>query len=170
MLSRMLDGQKYKKLSQNDKASLDRRAFPNGRPDNLSHRERVASRQKQISVSNGSVVAELNLSFWKRLYAADYDQTLWRTTLKRTFPNKALKRPHIADQLEIIYQSRNRLAHHEPVLHKRYNDTISAIQFIAENLGQSKANSSSPLANLLAHDFEEIALKAEELHIKLNSY
>ena len=161
---------KYKKLSQDDKAALDLLAFPNGRPDGLSHRDRVMFRQKKIPVSDGSVIAELNLSFWKRLYAPDYDQALWRTTLKRTFPNKALRRPQIADQLEIIYQSRNRLAHHEPVLHKRYRDTISAIQFIVENMCFADKNPTSPLANLIADDMAKITVKADELHMKLDSY
>ena len=108
----------YSKMSQVEKAALDLLAYPHGKPPNTSHSKRAKDRRKRIVVSEGKVIAELTLFFWKRLYGPEYEQTLWRTTLKRTFPHKALKRAAIAIQLEQIYQSRNRLAHHEPVLHK----------------------------------------------------
>jgi hypothetical protein len=41
-----------------------------------------------------------------------------------------MKRAQIAENLEHIYQARNRLAHHEPVLHKRFRDAIAAIEFV----------------------------------------
>ena len=78
----------YSKMSQADKAALDVLAYPNGRPPNTSHLKRSKDRRKRINVSEGKVIAELTLYFWKRLYGPEYDQTLWRTTLKRTFPYK----------------------------------------------------------------------------------
>jgi hypothetical protein len=125
----------YSKLTQGGKNALDLHAFPTGRPADLSHLKRAQKRRQQISVSTGKVIAELTLYFWKRLYGPEYEQSLWRTTLKKTFPNKGLKRADVANHLEDIYQSRNRLAHHEPVLHRRFADTMKAIQFVIENLG-----------------------------------
>ena len=124
----------YSKLSQSAKHGLDAQAYPNGRPLNKSHLDRAKDRRKQINVSDGKVIAELTFYFWKRLYGPEYEQELWRTSLKRTFPNKRVLRSNIAIQLEHIYQARNRLAHHEPVLHRRFDETLNAINFVATHL------------------------------------
>ncbi len=160
----------YSKLSQAEKAALDDLAYPNGRPPNTAHLKRAKDRRKRIVVSEGKVIAELTLDFWKRLYGPEYDQTLWRTTLKRTFPDKKLKRAEIATHLERIYQSRNRLAHHEPVLHQRFNDTVAAIEFVLQHLEAKTPSSNTPLANLLRNDFAEVVVKAEALHVRLDAY
>jgi hypothetical protein len=160
----------YSKMSQADKAALDVIAYPNGRPPNTSHLKRAKDRRKRINVSEGKVIAELTLYFWKRLYGPEYDQTLWRTTLKRTFPDKKIARAEIAVHLEQIYQSRNRLAHHEPVLHKRFNDTMAAIEFVLQRLGATKPNRDMPLAKLLNEDIAEVKAKAAILHKRLDAY
>ena len=136
----------YAKLTQSEKAHLDTLAFLNGRPSGMLHRNKVKARRDHIQVSEGKVVAEITFHFWKRIYSPDYDHSLWRTTLKKTFPNRKLKRAEIADQLEHVYQARNRLAHHEPVLHRRFDDTVAAIQFISERLGELKPGPHAPLA------------------------
>lgn len=160
----------YSKLSQADKAALDGLAYPHGRPANTSHLSRAKARRKHIQVTDGKVIAELTLYFWKRLYGAEYEQTLWRTTLKKTFPNKRLTRAHVARELEQIYQSRNRLAHHETVLHGRFRDTIAAIRFVTENLGTSSPDSNSPLATLLTDDLADVVTKASVLHRRLEAF
>lgn len=160
----------YSKLSQAEKAALDVLAYPDGRPPNTSHLKRSKDRRKRISVSEGKVIAELTLYFWKRLYGPEYEQTLWRPTLKRTFPHKKLTRAEIAVNLEQIYQSRNRLAHHEPVLHKRFNDTMAAIGFVIERVEAATPTSDTPLAMLLAGDIETVKGKAAALHDRLKSY
>jgi len=161
---------KYSKLSQAQKGDLDQQAYPNGRPPNTSHLKRAKDRRKQIAVSDGSVIAELTLYFWKRLFGPDYDQSLWRTTLKRTFPNKKISRATVAEKLEEIYQSRNRLAHHEPVLHKRFRGTMTSIQFVIENLGMPDATPDSALAKLVAQEIAEVTSRANALHARLDSY
>lgn len=161
---------KYSKMTQAEKSALDALAYPNGRPDNISHLRRAKDRRRKITVSDGSVIAEITLYFWKRLYGPDYEQSLWRTTLKRTFPNKRISRADVAMQLEQIYQSRNRLAHHEPVLHKRYDDTMSSIEFVAQNLGVKSPSAETPLARLISADVVEITSKADELHAKIASF
>ena len=160
----------YSKMSQAEKAALDVLAYPNGRPPNTSHLKRSKDRRKRIYVSEGKVIAELTLYFWKRLYGPEYDQTLWRTTLKRTFPHKKLTRAEIAVHLEQIYQSRNRLAHHEPVLHKRFNDTMAAIEFVVQRLEATMPNSDMPLAKLLDKDIADVKGKAAALHGRLGAY
>jgi hypothetical protein len=160
----------YAKMSQAQKGALDAAAFPNGRPANTSHQKRAVLRRRQIQVSDGKVIAETTFYFWKRLYSGDYEQTLWRTTLKRTFPNKKTKRPQVAEQLENIYQARNRLAHHEPVLHKRFKDTMAAITFISENLGVATPSKDTPLAKLIAADVAQVTDRAKRLHERLDSF
>lgn len=160
----------YTKLSQSAKARLDLHAFPNGRPASISHLVRVRERQKHIAVSEGKVIAELTFYFWKRLFSADYEQNLWRPTLKRVFPDKSLTRAKLAVQLEHIYQARNRLAHHEPVLNKRFAETIAAVEFVAQRLGSASASADTPLAHLLAADIADTRASEAELQRRLQSF
>lgn len=160
----------YSKLSQADKGKLDALAYPLGRPPNTSHLRRAKDRRKQILVSEGKVIAELTLYFWKRLYGPDYDQGLWRTTLKRTFPDKTLSRAVVATQLEHLYQARNRLAHHEPVLHQRFSNLMAAVEFISQRLGAEKPRQDTPLATLLAEDIEIIRSSEAALRVRLDAY
>jgi len=160
----------YSKLSQQDKAVLDALAYPNGRPANTSHAARAKARRKQIQVTDGKVIAEVTLYFWKRLYGPDYEHTLWRPTLKRTFPDKSIKRADVADHLENIYQARNRLAHHEPVLHTRFTDTITSIKYIVERLEAPQAGPDTPLANLLLEPIAKVEKQAQELHSRLAAF
>jgi hypothetical protein len=81
-----------------------------------------------------------------------------------------MKRPLVADRLEHIYQARNRLAHHEPVLHKRFRDTISAIEFLSENLSVATPSKDTPLAKLIAGDIQLVRDKAAVLHARLASF
>lgn len=80
----------YAKLSNVEKKSLDIQAYPAGVPSGLGHEKRVKARQGAISVGNGQVIAQLSLYFWKRLFSKDYENTLWKRSLKSIFPNKTL--------------------------------------------------------------------------------
>lgn len=160
----------YAKLTQQEKAALEALAYPQGRPANVTHAARAKARQRHIQISNGKIIAEITFYFWKRLYGPDYEQSLWRPSLKRTFPDKKVKRADVADHLENIYQARNRLAHHEPVLHKRFADTLAAIKYIIERLEAPVAGPNTPLANLLAEPIAELEAQAKSLHAKLDAY
>jgi hypothetical protein len=160
----------YSKLSQAEKHALDALTYPKGRPLGRSHLDRAKDRRKQIQVTHGKIVAELTLYFWKRLYGPEYEQILWRETLKRTFPYKKLKRAEIAIQLELIYQARNRLAHHEPVLHNRFHDTLKAINFITRHLEADSPSDDTSLAKLLAQDIAAAKERADALHRKLTVF
>ena len=86
----------YAKLTQAEKHALDAFAYPSGRPAGKSHLARAKDRRKQITVSDGKIIAEITLYFWKRLYGPEYEQSLWRTSLKRTFPFKKISRAIVA--------------------------------------------------------------------------
>jgi hypothetical protein len=160
----------YSKLTQAEKSALDAQAYPRGRPPNLPHLKRAKDRRSHINVTEGKVIAELTLYFWKRLFGPDYEHSLWRPSLKRMFPNKKIKRADLADHLEEIYQSRNRLAHHEPVLHTRFSSTMIGIQFLIENLGTKAPSSDTPLARLVANEIAEVNAKAKALHDRLDQF
>jgi len=59
----------YSKLSQTEKSALDILAYPAGRPHNIPHLKRSKDRRRLLSVTEGKIVAELTLYFWKRLYS-----------------------------------------------------------------------------------------------------
>ena len=108
--------------------------------------------------------------FWKRLYSDDYEQALWRTALKRVFPDKSLKRATIAAQLERIYQTRNRIAHHEPVYGRRLTDTLVAIDFVVKNFGKPDADGVTPIGKLLENDLLKVKQEAADLEAKLTEF
>lgn len=155
----------YAKLTQSQKHALDVRAFPQGVPTKTSHAKRAKARQTQIVVPNGQIIAATTLYFWKRLFSADYEATLWKPTLKRLFPNKMINRATVAQQLEHVYQTRNRLAHHEPVYGGRFADTISAIQYLTSHL-HAKPPGGTPLSRLIDLLVSEIVAKEAALTAK----
>lgn len=160
----------YSKKNQDDKRLLDAIAFPNGPPAGISHEDRSRARQKTITVATGQIIAQLTIFFWKRLYSEDYEHALWRTALKRVFPDKSLKRPHVAEQLERIYQTRNRIAHHEPVYGRRLADTLSAIDFVVENFGRADATGTTPIGKLLEDERFTATRQAGELEACLTEF
>lgn len=125
----------YSKLTGPAKVALDAQAFPNGKPAGIKHKKLAERRQSIIQVSDGQVVAQLTMHFWKRLFSENYEKTLWKRGLRKVFPNKHLTRPQVASQLEVIYEMRNRLAHHEPVYGSRLDAVLEAISFASIHLG-----------------------------------
>ena len=157
----------YAKMTQAEKHALDVDAFPAGVPSGIGHDDRSNKRQKAISVATGQVIAQLTLFFWKRLYSEDYQQRLWRTALKRVFPKKSLKRSDIATQLERIYQTRNRIAHHEPVYGRRLAETLAAIDFVTANFGAAAADGKTPIGRLLEAERAVVEEQATALEARL---
>jgi len=128
----------YAKLSYRQKIHLDAFAFPGGRGANWDHKAIVKKRRELFVVSHGQIIAQTTFVFWKRLYSSDYEESLWKPSLKKVFPNKSLRRSDISKSLETIYATRNRVAHHEPVYGQRLVDVMKAIDFIRESLGARK--------------------------------
>lgn len=139
----------YSKMTGAEKAGLDGPAFPRGVPEGIKHRKLAEKRQATIQVSDGQIVAQLTMHFWKRLFSEHYERTLWKRSLKAVFPNKTYHRSLIAGHLEVLYETRNRLAHHEPIYGRRLNSVLDAIDFITENLGVRSPSPEAPLAKLI---------------------
>ncbi|MFM0645791.1 hypothetical protein PQR14_15795 [Paraburkholderia bryophila] len=159
----------YAKLNASDKSSLDQAAFRRGVPPGLDHEFRVAARQKAIVVRSGQVITQLTMYFWKRLFSRDYEQTLWKPALRRIFPNKAIDRSAVAIQLERIHQSRNRVAHHEPVYGHRLFDTLNAVDFLASNLGATGSDGCTALHKMLRSERAALEDRAHLLQLKVET-
>lgn len=67
----------------------------------------------------GRIVAALTFSFWTSMFSPEYED-LWQTTLHRIAcreDGKHLRRKDFSGPLAPIRVLRNRIAHHEPILH-----------------------------------------------------
>lgn len=67
----------------------------------------------------GRIVAALTFSFWTSMFSPVYED-LWQTTLHRIArreDGKGLRRKDLSTPLKPIRVLRNRIAHHEPILH-----------------------------------------------------
>lgn len=71
--------------------------------------------EKRKTVTDGRVVAELNLSFWRFLLTPRYSRTLWTPGLSKALPHAGLTLSTISQQVAKVYDLRNRIAHHEPI-------------------------------------------------------
>jgi hypothetical protein len=125
----------YSKLSYREKSNLDGTAFPNGVPSGMKHKNVVRVRQAQLTVTHGQVISQTTIAFWKRLYSSTYEDRIWKPSLKKVFPNKKIKRSQISRNLESIYATRNRVAHHEPVYGQRLQEVMDAINFVRNTFG-----------------------------------
>ena len=96
-----------------------------------SQAEAVSKVKKELDWNRGPqlpgrVVAELSLGFWVALFARRYESDLWRPTLHRCFtPTPARSKLH--RQLDELRRLRNRIAHHEPILHRSLQADHGAI-------------------------------------------
>ena len=88
-------------------------------------------------VTAGGVVASLTFSFWTTMFNKAYE-TLWQQTLHRiadpTAP-KGLRRKDFSTPLTQVRVLRNRIAHHEPILHwnlrKHHNLILQLIEWLS---------------------------------------
>lgn len=110
------------------------------------------------------------MAFWKRIFSSEYEHTLWDRSLKHIFPDKQLKRAHVAVQFEEIYQARNRIAHHEPVYDKRLQRVMLAIEFVVDKFGIADHSGKTPLAKLLDDDLNNLAAEARALEAKIATF
>ncbi|WP_434107116.1 hypothetical protein [Paraburkholderia caffeinilytica] len=160
----------YTKLNAFDKRALDEVAFRRGVPPGLRQEFRLDARQKTIPVRSGQVITQLTMYFWKRLFSNDYEQTLWKSSLKRIFPDKRVDRSVVATQLEHIYQTRNRVAHHEPVYGRRLFDTLTAVGFVVSHLGAAGSDGCTPLHKMLRPEHTALENQAHALQFRIDAF
>jgi hypothetical protein len=142
----------YGKMTPKQQRALDVLAFPNGVPSNISHEKHSKTRQKQIYVSDGQLIAQIPFSFWKRLFSKDYEAALWKRSLRRIFPSKTIARSDVSVSLEHLYVARNRIAHHELLYGERLQSGVAAIDFFSENF-LAKRDASGGVLRPMLHPF-----------------
>lgn len=87
-------------------------------------KERIAFACKELAgerkdFSEGRIIAALSFSFWTAMVSPDYE-SLWRSSLRAIATNengRSLARKQLSRPLTVIRVLRNRVAHHEPILH-----------------------------------------------------
>ncbi|WP_322515308.1 Abi family protein [Rhodopseudomonas palustris] len=90
-------------------------------------------RRSRREMLQGRVIAELKFSFWVGLLGPHYDATLWRTCLYKAFLVGGGKpRKTVHSRLNALRRFRNRIAHHEPILH---HDVVATHTEIIETIG-----------------------------------
>lgn len=99
----------------------------------------ITSRGKSATPSR--IIAELSFGFWVSLLGYgrkgnnNYEMKLWRPALYKAFPNKPAKgfnRKLANKEFTRIKELRNRVAHHEPIIHNQ--DILSEYYRILEAL------------------------------------
>jgi len=80
--------------------------------------ERVVREGK--TPTRGRVVAGLSFAFWRALFDKKYHQ-LWVSHLHRAFPAGSGDRAEVAALMSKLVPFRNRLAHHETIIHRPIN-------------------------------------------------
>lgn len=82
----------------------------------------------------GRVVAELTFGFWCGLTTKVYAAGLWVPHLHKAFPHKRLGRREASERLNEMRRLRNRIAHHECIIHidlqKQHDSLIETIGWI----------------------------------------
>ncbi|MEP6463812.1 MAG: hypothetical protein ABJC62_10445 [Frankiaceae bacterium] len=103
-----------------------------GREDITKARRRIHAKRKQPS--DGQVISELSLGFWRFLLTRRYQGRLW-PDLATGFPHAPTRnRQLVEDPVVRLHEFRNRLAHHQRVWSEpvadRYDDCLLLAGFI----------------------------------------
>jgi hypothetical protein len=95
-------------------------------------KEQILSRKKRIVP--GRVIAELTFGFWCGITGKPYLNSLWIPHIHKAFPNKRLGRDVAHVRLNSIRILRNRIAHHECILHldlgEEYANILDTLDWI----------------------------------------
>lgn len=136
---------------------------------------RLKKQNRLAPYSESDLLSQFTFYFWKKMYTKRYQPDLWWPTLRTTFPGEwqngrlvnPVKRSAVYRNLDVIHIARNRIAHHEPVLGKRFRDTLDAVVYIVEHLGTGQPGPNAPLARFLADDIAEVASREASLGKKI---
>lgn len=90
-------------------------------------KDSLVSEDKPITFPH--MIAGLSMGFWVFLLSKRYETLLWRPYLYDAFPNapKPFGRSQVRMALDNIRKTRNRIAHHEPILSKKPDQDFALI-------------------------------------------
>jgi Abi-like protein len=90
--------------------------------------------KRNKAVSPGGIVSELTFGFWVQLTARKYEKLLWVPYVNKAFPAISTNRIGLNQRLNQIRKLRNRIAHHERILHfnlrMEYAQIIETVKWI----------------------------------------
>ncbi|MGB7685815.1 MAG: hypothetical protein WBL45_08555 [Solirubrobacterales bacterium] len=101
-------------------------------------RERVNEAIQRLTIerratARSRVIASLSFGFWRALFGGRYED-LWRSDLRRAFPNGNGRRSQVNGLVSSIGRFRNRVAHHEAIfsldLKKRHHEQLRLVELI----------------------------------------
>lgn len=84
--------------------------------------------------STGQVIADLKFVFWQKMFTGRFDGRIWNPHLFVVLPNldrsKSVQslRKTIHDDLEVLRELRNRIAHHEPIFQRNLQLDLTKIE------------------------------------------
>jgi len=123
----------------------------------VEHAVKRAGHYGRAKVLPSDVIVQLYLGFWSRCFASTYENDLWYPHLKHLFPDRRIGRQQVNDCLERLVRTRNRVAHHEPILPGLAIEACGHIRFILRNLNAHSNPSEVPTTlKILQPSFEVI--------------
>lgn len=89
---------------------------------------------RQKASTTGQTIPELKFVFWQKLFTSRFDERIWNSYLRDTLPNFPIQsltahiRKQIYQDLDVIRNLRNRIAHHEPIFKRDLDNDFAIIQ------------------------------------------
>ena len=102
-------------------------------PTQIDDIKKTIAKIDQDEPSNGAIVAELPFGFWVGLLGPKYENEIWRKALYKAFAHRlrGTERKVVHNALDSIRRLRNRIAHHEKILHRDLRANHATILEIA---------------------------------------
>lgn len=118
------------------------------------------------SPGNGAVVAELSLGFWVGLLSSKNENEIWRKALYKAFRNRprGTERKIVQGALDSIRRLRNRVAHHEKILHRDLRANHATILEIA---GWCCGETRDWIASLSSFDAKMLPVNEDKLPLEV---
>lgn len=95
-------------------------------------KDKLLKRAKNLSP--GAIIAELMFGFWVQMTARKYEKSLWVPYVHKAFPRITTNRKGLNARLHDLLWLRNRIAHHERILHLnlqlKYNELLETVSWI----------------------------------------
>lgn len=100
----------------------------------VKNKIKKSKKDKEIMLTNGDIISNLELSFWSNLFCSNYENHIWSPYLKQIFIG--FERKKLFKDIDGIRKLRNRIFHYEPIifdefLEDKYKNIIALISFIS---------------------------------------
>ncbi len=120
----------------------------------------------QAEPTNGAIVAELPFAFWVGLLGPKNENEIWRKSLYKAFANRprGTERKIVHNALDSIRRLRNRIAHHEKILHRDLRANHATVLEIA---GWCCIETRDWIASLSSFDATMLPTKEDELPLEI---